>query len=320
MKFVSSPSYKIKLFENSKSSGFIESMSIYTNAIPPELRTSSNEIIEWIDEYNIIFEDELLIFGLYEDNKIIGFSQGVFFNKEKFIVIDYLVIDKQYRGNHTFQMFIALFKKFLEVYKYEYNFIVTEVESKNTALMQLLRSNGFGEIQSKYFQPQLGVNNFESLLKAKLLYHPAYKDKVIKDDTYSMIINTIYDKHYIRWYSKFLSNKKLIKYKQEIESLKKNIFNNLKNEIKITGGRKSINEYDLFNVGHELKYTSTILSIIFIFLFSTLTLGKYFELNIKELIVLVVTNVSMFLLLYSLVSKKGIEQFKLLTKFFDKLK
>lgn len=41
MKTISSPSYTIKLFEDSKSEDFISALDIYTNEMPSELRTSS---------------------------------------------------------------------------------------------------------------------------------------------------------------------------------------------------------------------------------------------------------------------------------------
>ena len=164
MKIISSPVYTIRIFEDSKSEDFMHALDIYMNQMPSELRTSSNEIIHWIDNYNNSFEDKLLIFGFYENDKIIGFSQCLYFKKESFITIDYFVISSSHRGNHSFQMIIALLKEFLKEYKFEYNFIVTEVESKNKSLLQLLKMNGFGEIQSKYFQPSLGINNHDSFL------------------------------------------------------------------------------------------------------------------------------------------------------------
>ena len=170
MKTISSPVYTIRLFEDSKSEDFINALDIYINQIPSELRTSSNEIIYWIDNYNKSFEDKLLIFGFYENDKIIGFSQCLYFKKESFITIDYFVIASSHRGNHSFQMIIAILKEFLKEYKLEFNFIVTEVEPKNKSLLQLLKMNGFGEIQSKYFQPSLGINNHDSLIEAKILF------------------------------------------------------------------------------------------------------------------------------------------------------
>ena len=86
---------------------------------------------------------KLLIFGFYENDKIIGFSQCLYFKKESFITIDYFVISSSHRGNHSFQMIIAILKEFLKEYKLEFNFIVTEVESKNKSLLQLLKMNGF---------------------------------------------------------------------------------------------------------------------------------------------------------------------------------
>lgn len=320
MKSISSPSYTIKLFDNSNSKDFIHALEIYSDEIPAELRTSPNEIIYWIDNYSKNFDDKLLIFGFYENNKIIGFSQCLYFKKERFITIDYFVVSSKYRGYHSFQMIVALLKEFLKTYKYEYNFIVTEVATENRSLQQLLKMNGFGEIHSKFFQPYLGVNNHDSLVEAKLLYFPAYKDKTIKKETYEMIVKTIYYKHYIRWYSAFFSKSELKKYKKTISNLEKKIFNKLNSDINISGGKKSINDYSEFNVHKEIKQTTLILSIIFIFALMTLLLGRYFEMSLTQILTFIIINTSMYFLIYSLVSKKGIDQFKLLVKLFDKVK
>lgn len=319
---ISSPSYTIKLFENSTSEDFTEALDIYLDEMPSELRTASNEIIYWIDNYNGLFDDKLLVFGFYENENLIGFSQCLYFVKECFITIDYFVISANYRGNHSFQMIIALLKEFFKKYKFEYNFIVTEIDSENKSLVQLLKTNGFGEIQSQYFQPSLGINNFDSLIEAKLLYFPAYEDKVIKKETYKMIIETLYFKHYSRWYSAFLGDKDLESYKSMIEDNKAKIFKTLDDKINVIGGKKPMNDYKEFNVKHDIKSTTTILGIILIFAGSTLVFGKLFDMSAPQIMIFILLNTSMFFLIHSLVSKKkkGIEQFELLLKLFDKAK
>lgn len=321
-KSITSPNYTITLFEDSKSEGFVEALNIYLNEMPSELRTSSNEIIYWGDNYNKSFDDTLLVFGFYERDRVIGFAQFLYFKQECFITIDYLVISANYRGNHSFQMIIALLQDFLKEYKYEFNFIVTEVNLKNKALLELLKMNGFGEIQSQYFQPSLGINNHESLIEAKLLYFPAFEDKTIKKETYEMIINTLYHKHYIRWYSAFLVDTDLEIYKAMIKNLKIKILENLNDEILVNDGKKPMNEYKEFNVKHEIKSTITILAIIFMFAGASLILGKLFDMSATQIMLFILLNTSMFFLVYSLVSNKdkGIEQFKLLLKLFDKAK
>ena len=56
MKTISSPVYTIRIFEDSKSEDFMHALDIYMNQMPSELRTSSNEIIHWIDNYNNSFD------------------------------------------------------------------------------------------------------------------------------------------------------------------------------------------------------------------------------------------------------------------------
>lgn len=320
MKSITSPSYTIKLFENSESKDFNSALNIYLDEIAFELKTSSQEIIYWINNYSKKFNDELLIFGFYENDSLIGFSQCVYFLNKQFIVIDYFIIASQYRGNHSFQMIVALLKKFFREYNYDYNFIVTEVESDNKILLRLLKQNGFGEIQSKYFQPNLGINNFDSLLEAKLLYYPAEEDKTIKKESYTNIIETIYNDHYIRWYSEFLTTKEIGIYKDNIEKLKNKIYDDLKDDIYVKGGSKSINHYSEFSTKKDIGNTTILLIIIFTFTLLTLLLGKFFKFSLTEIVVLLLINASMVYLTHSLTSGKGIEQFKLLMKLFDKIK
>lgn len=320
MKSITSPSYTIRLFENSESKDFNSALNIYLDEIAFELKTSSQEIIYWINNYSKKFNDELLIFGFYENDTLIGFSQCVYFLDKQFIVIDYFIIASQYRGNHSFQMIVALLKKFFREYNYDYNFIVTEVESDNKILLRLLKQNGFGEIQSKYFQPNLGINNFDSLLEAKLLYYPAEEDKTIKKESYKKIIETIYNDHYIRWYSEFLTSKEMGIYKDNIKELKNKIYNDLKDDIYVKGGSKSINHYSEFNTKKDIGNTTILLIIIFTFTLLTLLLGKFFKFSLTEIVVLLLINASMVYLTHSLTSGKGTEQFKLLMKLFDKIR
>ena len=322
-KCVISPSYKLVQFDNHESSDFIDALHIYSNNIPSELRTSTNEIITWFNDYNKEFSDKLMLFGLYEENKLIGFSQQIFFKKENFIVIDYMVIDEAYRGNHTFHMFIALLEKFYKEYKYEYDFIITEIDIKNNVLARLLRLNSFGEIQSKYFQPQLGLSNHDSQLESKLFYYRADEEKNIKLKTLEIIIHTIYYKHYIRWYTKFFTKDEINLYIQKIKSLEIKIFNELNTEIiKVIKDGKQLQKASLFTTKgkEEVKDTTTVLFVVIIFAACSLGLGKFFELNISQLLLFLVSNFAIFLIVYSLFSKKGLVQLKALLNFFDKIK
>ncbi len=79
-----------------------------------------------------------------------------------------------------------------------------------------------------------------------------------------------------------------------IEQLKVKIFDNLNAEININGGIKPMNDYSEFNVGREIKNTTTILGIIFIFALITLLLGKAFDMSLLQTISFVIINTSMF--------------------------
>ena len=61
-----------------------------------------------------------------------------------------------------------------------------------------------------------------------------------------------------------------------------------------------MNNYSEFNVGKEIKNTTTILGIIFIFALITLLLGKAFDMSLLQIISFVIINTSMFFLVYSI--------------------
>ena len=263
--------YYIKQLSTFEVQDFTTTLNIYTNLIPPKIRTSSNEIIDWIDEYNIIFEDELLIFSLCYKKQIIGFFQAVYFKKEMFLVIDYIVIEEQYRKNNTLKKFIFLIEDFFK--NYCINFVVIEIILENNKLHRFLKQKRFKEVQKEYFHPNMEFYHGEEHIEAKLLYLPI-KDNTLTVDLEELIINTIYRKHYLRWYKKdtinlnineSIDNKSISTFYDNLDSIwsendnwhfytfkeikkfiKENIYiNNIDNNIKLLNAGSGGNEYNI---------------------------------------------------------------------------
>lgn len=212
--------YKLKRFTSSSDKDFVKALKIYIENTDPNIVISTNEICHGVDFYNERFTDaDFTAVGLYLNKVLIGYCQFVYFKEEQLVFIDYLVIEKNYRGNNTFYSFIEKIREYFDVKSYYPSYFVTEVSlqgamneseytSKTRNLIRLLKMNNFGVIGSPYFQPMLGLSNYESNLQAVLMLYPAEEHRVIKKETFLMMLKTIYFKHYERWYTMVALNEK----------------------------------------------------------------------------------------------------------------
>lgn len=206
--------YELKRIKDSTDSNLTRALSIYSKNIEPILRTDTREIMYWLDNYGKHYKDKFYLLGLYLNNKLIGYAQLVYFENECILFVDYIVIDKDFRRNNTFYQFIEEIKNFLIDEEVVYDYILGEVGYFNDKkiptestrnLIRLLKMSGFGVIKTNYYQPMLGKNNYESELMSVLMIYTPNDLKKIKKDTFQLMINTIYFKHYKRWYDKFLN-------------------------------------------------------------------------------------------------------------------
>lgn len=238
--------YEIKQFKNSLDKNLAKALNIYSQNIEPILRTNTNEILYWLDNYNNQFQDKFHLLGFYVNNELIGFAQIAFFIDEKLVFVDYIVIDKGHRKNNTFYEFVESIRGFIDDQNMMYDYIVGEVgyvnENKeptdNTrSLIRLLKMSGFGVVKTSYYQPMLGKNNFESELMSVLMIYTASDAKKIKRETFQLIIETIYYKHYKRWFDRFMNEKEQSIYNDRLNKLFANILNETKKKeyIEING-------------------------------------------------------------------------------------
>lgn len=224
--------YDLKKIKNSSDRHLTRALSIYSQNIDPLIRTDTREIIYWLDRYNRKFTDKFYIVGLYLNDVIIGYGQFVYFVEEKIVFIDYLAIEKQSRKNNTFYEFTDKIKEFLAEENLHYTYILTEVgyykENNEPTevtrnLIRLLKMSGFGVVKMDYFQPMLGKNNYETELSTILMLYTENDVKRIKKETFLLIIDTIYFKHYKRWYDAFFQDKEHALYISRLDDLKKKI-------------------------------------------------------------------------------------------------
>ncbi|MES2003136.1 MAG: GNAT family N-acetyltransferase [Bacteroidota bacterium] len=238
--------YDLRRIKSSTDRHITKALSIYSQNIDPLIRTDTREILYWLDNYNQHFTDRFYLVGLFLNDTIVGYAQFAYFKEERIIFIDYLAIDKQYRKNNTFYEFLEKLKEFFaeeslyhtyiiaEVGYYKENNVPTEI-TRN--LIRLLKMSGFGVIKMTYYQPMLGRHNYETELSTILMLYTANDIKQIKKETYGLILDTIYYKHYKRWYDKFLSDKEQAIYITRLEQLRSKIEDNMKRKeyIEING-------------------------------------------------------------------------------------
>ncbi len=292
--------YELIRWKSPKSPDFVKALKLYSDNIEPAYRTDTNEITYWLERFEKKFGDPFYILGLYYNSLLIGFSELAFFREEKFIQIDYLVIDQKFRKNNSFYEFLDKISSFLSQENLIYDYIICEVgcyfegnepTENSKALIRLLKMSHFGVLKSAYYAPRLGKNNYESQTRAVLMMYSAVEVKQIKTETYLKIIQTIYFKYYERWYFDFFLEKERTEYKTLLnnlfEKIKKSIGN--KDYIEINGYNNllPLNPTDFAEIkGRKMiKVLSfAIIFIVSIFVFGSLVLliKKYFDIDIEN--------------------------------------
>src|SRR5437764_6281427 len=106
--------YRLVRYRSTKEHGFTDVLDIYVRNIAPSVRTNTNEIAFWLEHFRDRGKDEFFVFGFYLNEIPIGYAEVAYFDGTQLFMIDYLVIDKAYRGNNTFFEFVDQLKSFLE--------------------------------------------------------------------------------------------------------------------------------------------------------------------------------------------------------------
>lgn len=220
--------YELKKFRNSKHPDLIDALKLYTENTEPAFRTDTKEIMHCLDNWNQDFDDPFFVVGFYFNNVLIGFSELAYFKQEKFVIVDYVVISKGFRGTHTFFQFLHDIKQFLNDESIEYNYIVAEVGCYNEGLeppesskflIRLLKISHFGVVKCNYYVPRVGIFDYESQMRAIMMVNSANESKQIRKETFFQIVNAIYFKYYQRWHNIFVDEKEKAQYNKELNFL-----------------------------------------------------------------------------------------------------
>ncbi len=313
--------YELKRIKDSTDNNLTRALNIYTKNIEPILRTDTREIIYWLDNYNKQFDDRFYILGLYLNNKIIGYAQLVYFENERIVFVDYILIEKDFRRNNTFYQFIEEIKNFFIDENVIYDYILGEVgyyndqrvPTENTRnLIRLLKMSGFGVIKTNYYQPMLGKNNHESELMSVLMIYTQNELKKIKKDTFQLMVNTIYFKHYKRWYDKFLNEFEQNDYFLNLNKLMTLITDNIKRKdfIEINGYSHIYNTEPLpkkSNLSTKIIKLSGLLvvfSIVAVLIgIGVVKLKKEYDIDATGIVFICLTSIILLMLLFHLFYK-----------------
>ncbi len=317
----------VKQFKNSKELEFAKALRIYSQNIHPNLKTSTNEIAYWLDHYNSASQNKLYLLGFYCDGLLIGFAQFVYLKEERLIVFDYLVIDSPYRSMENFAGCMAILKRFIEREKLEFNYAIAEVGflSENSepseyskSLLRLFKFAGGGILNASYYQPPLGPTNHDSEMRAALVMFSYGKVDFVSNETYMDIVDSIYTKHYLRWYEDFI--KDIGAYKETLDTLRARIGKeNSKNKrIKVNGYGQIFS--DGTQIGREskfgiMRFVSTSLVLIVLLMLAMLQLRNLFKIPLIPFIAITILALLTFFAVLAVVSRNAMQVFTKLLGF-----
>ncbi len=238
----------VKNFTSKKDKDFVRALSIYSKYIIPNIKTNTNEISDWLDDYNKKFEkengDKFYVIGFYVEDNLAGYAQFVYIKENRLIIFDYLVIDPIYREYNAFFIFVRLLKEHIDKEKLIFDYAIAEVgcigkdnkfSEESQLLVKLFRMERGGVIEAPYYQPKLGIENESTQIPAILMLFSFERIPEIGKETYLSIIDTIYFKHYCRWYGRYTDT--IEKYIDDTKKLRQKIEKEISSydRIKING-------------------------------------------------------------------------------------
>ncbi|MCK9446980.1 GNAT family N-acetyltransferase [bacterium] len=186
---------KLKRIDKNNIDDCIKCIFIVNKYLTKNTSINSNELVYWVEHYNKSFEDKLYCYAITEDDNIIGYFQYVHF-KDKFIFIDYLVIEEEHRNKEIFKIIENELKD-------KSSNIIVESDNElkqHDSIVRLYKMLGFKKFDIDYIEPKLDVILYYSTyiytdVPSTLMY--------IGDTNLEMydILKTVYVDHYFRWYS-----------------------------------------------------------------------------------------------------------------------
>lgn len=235
--------YELRRFARSTDPDFVSALQLYIRLIPGPARTQSNEIVYWLERYSQFNPDEFCVCGFYADNAVVGYAEFAYFRRERIIAFDYLLLHEAHRSHGEYFEFVRLLKQWVDQQHWEIDYITAEVaaeydhSSDAVAIVELLKLVGFSVVDCTYYQPLLGIDNPQSDMEAYFLVRPSVKIPKLPAAVLLRIVETLYFRHYARWYRPFLDapapydkllRQRFARFKAEVEPRKEVELNGIK--------------------------------------------------------------------------------------------
>lgn len=223
--------FYVKRFTSSKDKDFAKALILYNDTIPVDTKTSSNEIMYFVDHCTLQPKRTMYFFGLYWDDRLVGFLEAGYLTTTKTIIIDYIVLKEEYRLNSVFYPLFSLIQRYFSENMIDYDYIATEVSTKcpeqsvdaeSFFSKKMLQMEDFRVAEVLYRQPKLGLDNYESNFDFQLMIKSKQSMPYIKKESYLAIVRDIFFEHYYTWYE-VADAARSHEYRQHLETEYENI-------------------------------------------------------------------------------------------------
>jgi hypothetical protein len=228
----------------SRSALLADYLLIYANYLPPENRTASNELLEFLERPNA--GQTIVYFGLSYYGKPCGFATLMLYGNSGIAIVDHIAIAPTVRGLGAFFTFCDLIAEYLERQKHSYNYIAAEIvlgDRPYTAgltpltLLRLTRFVGFRLANIPYFAPDITNVEGQKPNRAALMLLCQPDRAEIQADELLRIVRIIYFDHYLAWCERTMTPLEFERYRDGVLSKFKEISDFLEHEdlVKING-------------------------------------------------------------------------------------
>src|ERR1041385_130836 len=314
---ISRSSYMLKRFTSSQDPDFAKALLLYVRNTTPDIRTDTNEISYWLEEFTPRFDHPFYVFGFYRNRDLVGYAEAAYFAGPRLFALDYIVIDALHRRNNVFCEFLDHLRDFLEEAHPDYRYAVAEVcygpgqtvpSPTARLLTRLLKLHGFQVIKSRYYQPKLTMDYVESEMCADLLIYSATHLETIHTETFTEIVSTLYYKYYLAWQDNAPASRQE-RYKRYIDGLYSKLEANLRGEktISVNGHQHVLaTPTESQTVSHRGIVTFSIMALVVIVLLAAALLGlkAYFGLSDSSFITMYGLAIISFFAVTGVVSKE----------------
>ncbi len=229
--------FELKRIKDTTDDDYHKALKIYLKTTPISIKTDSNEITYWLEKEKNNVKFELLVFALFINGDVVGFSMMSYLKDQKIVVYDYIALIDEYRKNTAFFSFINLMKQYVIELNYDIDYYIVEISNKDDGLnidkeseffKKLICLEEFGKINSYYQTLPLGLDDHEGNFEAFI--YIASNDAIsnISKGTYLEIVSAIYYDYYLEWYRPFIYQDTVItEYKELIDNIYENVVKGL---------------------------------------------------------------------------------------------